>query len=247
MNTVAEATGIQESAMYARESFDKELSQLEVDLVLLGDMVERAIFDSLASLKNRDLDMAHAIIDKDDEIDDKQWQIEKSCIRLIRREAPLARDLRRIVTMMELANELERMGDYAEGIAKISLMIGEEPPLKELIDIPKMGEIAMGMVRSSLNSFIENAPERVFEIAQKLAKEDDLVDDLNQRVRKDLFELMKASPENVVRGTYLMWAAHNVERIADRATNIVEKAIFQATGEQVNVGASEPEAISGES
>ncbi len=233
--------------MYARESFDRELSQLEVDLVLLGDMVERAIFDSLTSLKNRDLELAQSIIDKDDQIDDKEWQIERSCIRLIRREAPLARDLRRIVTMMELANELERMGDYAEGIAKINLMIGEEPPLKELIDIPRMGEIAMGMVRSSLNSFIEVAPERVFEIAQRVSKEDDLVDELNQRVRKDLFELMKASPDNVTRGTYLMWAAHNLERIADRATNIVEKAIFQATGRQVNVGASEPVTGAGES
>ncbi len=222
--------------MLARESFDRDLGQLEAEVILLGGLVENAIFEALAALKDRDLERSQALIDADDDIDEKEWFIERSCIRLLRREAPLARDLRRIITILELANELERMGDYAEGIAKLSLMMGDEPPLKELIDIPTMGEIAVSMVKRSLEAFLERDPERVVEISKTLAPDDDRVDDINRQVRYDLFELMKASPENVVRGTYLLWAAHNIERIADRATNIAERAIFQATGEQVNVG-----------
>ena len=225
--------------MLARESFDRELGQLEAEVILLGGMVENAIFEALAALKDRDLARSQTLIDSDDDIDEKEWFIERGCIRLLRREAPLARDLRRIITILELANELERMGDYAEGIAKLSLMMGDEPPLKELIDIPIMGEIAVSMVKRSLEAFLERDPDRVVEISQTLAPDDDRVDEINRQVRYDLFELMKASPENVVRGTYLLWAAHNIERIADRATNIAERAIYQATGEQVNVGASE--------
>ena len=225
--------------MLARESFDRELGQLEAEVILLGGMVEHAIFEALAALKDRDLERSQSLIDSDDEIDEKEWFIERGCMRLLRREAPLARDLRRIITILELANELERMGDYAEGIAKLSLMMGDEPPLKELIDIPIMGEIAVSMVKRSLEAFLERDPDRVVEISLTLAPDDDRVDEINRQVRYDLFELMKASPENVVRGTYLLWAAHNIERIADRATNIAERAIYQATGEQVNVGASE--------
>ncbi len=226
--------------MLARESFDRELGQLEAEVILLGGMVENAIFEALAALKDRDLARSQALIDNDDEIDEKEWSIERGCIRLLRREAPLARDLRRIITILELANELERMGDYAEGIGKLSLMMGDEPPLKELIDIPVMGEIAVSMVKRSLEAFIERDPDKVVEISQSLVPDDDRVDEINRQVRYDLFELMKASPENVVRGTYLLWAAHNIERIADRATNIAERAIYQATGEQVNVGAGDP-------
>ena len=226
--------------MLARESFDRELGQLEAEVILLGGMVENAIFEALAALKDRDLERSQALIDSDDEIDEKEWSIERGCIRLLRREAPLARDLRRIITILELANELERMGDYAEGIGKLSLMMGDEPPLKELIDIPVMGEIAVSMVKRSLEAFIERDPDKVIEISQSLVPDDDRVDEINRQVRYDLFELMKASPKNVVRGTYLLWAAHNIERIADRATNIAERAIYQATGEQVNVGAGDP-------
>ncbi len=226
--------------MLARESFDRELGQLEAEVILLGGMVENAIFEALAALKDRDLARSQALIDNDDEIDEKEWSIERGCIRLLRREAPLARDLRRIITILELANELERMGDYAEGIGKLSLLMGDEPPLKELIDIPVMGEIAVTMVKRSLEAFIERDPDKVVEISQSLVPDDDRVDEINRQVRYDLFELMKASPENVVRGTYLLWAAHNIERIADRATNIAERAIYQATGEQVNVGAGDP-------
>ncbi len=226
--------------MLARESFDRELGQLEAEVILLGGMVENAIFEALAALKDRDLARSQALIDNDDEIDEKEWSIERGCIRLLRREAPLARDLRRIITILELANELERMGDYAEGIGKLSLLMGDEPPLKELIDIPVMGEIAVTMVKRSLEAFIERDPDKVIEISQSLVPDDDRVDEINRQVRYDLFELMKASPENVVRGTYLLWAAHNIERIADRATNIAERAIYQATGEQVNVGAGDP-------
>ena len=168
--------------MLARESFDRELGQLEAEVILLGGMVENAIFEALAALKDRDLARSQALIDSDDDIDEKEWTIERGCIRLLRREAPLARDLRRIITILELANELERMGDYAEGIAKLSLMMGHEPPLKELIDIPVMGEIAVSMVKRSLEAFLERDADRVVEISQTLVPDDDRVDEINRQV-----------------------------------------------------------------
>jgi phosphate transport system protein len=217
-----------------RQDFDRELGRLEAELILMSGLVEQAIFNALNALKNRDIERSQKVIDEDDHIDKTELEIERSCVELIRREAPMAGDLRRIISALHIAGELERIGDYAEGIAKISITIGDQPPLKELIDIPRMGDMAVNMLKRSLEAFISRDPDHVRTASVELEKDDDEVDDLYAKVQADLMELVKAAPDNAERATYLMWVAHNVERVADRAMNIVERALYQATGELVS-------------
>ncbi|MQG88955.1 MAG: phosphate signaling complex protein PhoU [SAR202 cluster bacterium] len=218
----------------ARQDFDRELGRLEAELILMSGLVEKSIFDALQALKNRDINRSHRVIDQDDHIDETELEIERYCIELIRRQTPMAGDLRRIVATLQIAGELERIGDYAEGIAKISVMMGNEPPLKELIDIPRMGDMAVSMLKKSLEAFMSRDADVVRQMSIDLESEDDAVDELYSTVRSDLMELVKSGPENAERATYLMWAAHNVERVADRAMNIVERARYQATGEMIS-------------
>ena len=217
-----------------RQDFDRDLGRLEAELILMSGLVEQAIFNALNALKNRDIERSQKVIDEDDHIDKTELEIERSCVELIRREAPMAGDLRRIISALHIAGELERIGDYAEGIAKISITMGEQPPLKELIDIPRMGDMAVNMLKRALEAFISRDPDHVRTTSIELEKDDDEVDDLYAKVQADLMELVKAAPDNAERATYLMWAAHNVERVADRAMNIVERALYQATGELVS-------------
>ena len=217
-----------------RQDFDRDLGKLEAELILMSGLVEQAIFNALNALKSRDIDKSQKVIDEDDNIDQTELEIERSCIELIRREAPMAGDLRRIVASLHIAGELERIGDYAEGIAKISINMGGQPPLKELIDIPRMGDMAVRMLKRSLEAFISRDANLVRTLSVELEKEDDEVDDLYAKVQADLLELVKADSKNAESATYLMRVAHNVERIADRAMNIVERALYQATGELVS-------------
>ncbi|MDG0867283.1 phosphate signaling complex protein PhoU [Candidatus Lucifugimonas marina] len=217
-----------------RQEFDRELGRLEAELILMSGLVEKAIFDALQALKNRDIDRSQRVIDEDDHIDETELEIERYCVELIRRQSPMAGDLRRIVASLQIAGELERIGDYAEGIAKISITMGSQPPLKELIDIPRMGDMAVSMLKRSLEAFISRDADSVRTISVELENEDDEVDDLYAKVQADLMELVKSNPDNAERATYLMWVAHNVERVADRAMNIVERALYQATGEFVS-------------
>ena len=217
-----------------RQDFDRELGRLEAELILMSGLVEQAIFNALNALKNRDIERSQKVIDEDDHIDKTELEIERYCVELIRREAPMAGDLRRIISALHIAGELERIGDYAEGIAKISITMGEQPPLKELIDIPRMGDMAVNMLKRSLEAFISRDPDHVRTASIELEKDDDEVDDLYAKVQADLMEFVKAAPDNAERATYLMWVAHNVERVADRAMNIVERALYQATGELVS-------------
>lgn len=217
-----------------RQVFDRDLGRLEAELILMSGLVEQAIFNALNALKNRDLERSQRVIDEDDLIDEAELEIEMACIELIRREAPMAGDLRRIVASLHIAGELERIGDYAEGIAKISVTMGDQPPLKELIDIPRMGDMAVSMLKRALEAFISRDADSVRELTANLERDDDEVDDLYARVQADLMELVKSIPESAERATYLMWVAHNVERVADRAMNIAERAVYQATGELVS-------------
>ena len=217
-----------------RQDFDRDLGKLEAELILMSGLVEQAIFNALNALKSRDVEKSQKVIDEDDNIDQTELEIERTCIELIRREAPMAGDLRRIVASLHIAGELERIGDYAEGIAKISITMGGQPPLKELIDIPRMGDMAVRMLKRSLEAFISRDADLVRNLSVELEKDDDEVDDLYAKVQTDLLELVKADPENAEPATYLMRVAHNVERVADRAMNIVERALYQATGELVS-------------
>ena len=210
-----------------RAGFQKDLRDLQDELLVLGNMVEKAIARSLDALKNRDLALSEEVIREDDIIDLKRVELEERCIDLIAMQQPLAGDLRVLITVLHMSVELERMGDYAEGIAKISLMMGNEPPLKPLIDIPRMAEKATDMLRQSLDSFVN----RDVALANYVCDADDEVDALYEQVYRELLTYMMASPAAIQRATFLLWAAHDLERIADRATNIAERVIYMVTGQ----------------
>ena len=210
-----------------REDFEKNLKGVEDDVVQLSNMVEKAIFKSIETLKERDISASQKVVDDDDVIDEKQQAIEDRCIDLIALEAPMAGDLRVLIAAMMVANELERMGDYAEGIAKISLSMGNLPPLKPLIDIPRMADKSVDMLRRSTQAFVN----RDVESATAVILDDDEVDDIYEQVYRELLTYMTADPSTVQRATYLLWVAHDLERVADRTTNIAERVIYLVTGE----------------
>ena len=210
----------------ARTDFDRDLRLLQDDLMFLGSMVDKAIARSLDALKGRDMELSRRVIDEDDLIDAKRSEIEDKCIDLIATQQPLAGDLRILITVLQVSVELERMGDYAEGIAKISVAIGDDPLLKPLIDLPRMGEMAGRMLRRSLESLISRDVDSALEVI----KSDDEVDQIYEQVYRELLMFMIEDPGTVKRATYLLWVSHDLERIADRATNVAERAIYMVTG-----------------
>tara|TARA_B100001245_G_scaffold151225_1_gene113153 strand:- start:94 stop:753 length:660 start_codon:yes stop_codon:yes gene_type:complete len=210
-----------------REDFERNLKDVEDDVVQLSSMVEKAIFKSIEALKERDINASQKVVDDDDVIDEKQQAIEDRCIDLIALEAPMAGDLRVLIAAMMVANELERMGDYAEGIAKISVSMGNLPPLKPLIDIPRMADKSVDMLRRSTQAFVN----RDVEAATAVLLADDEVDDIYEQVYRELLTYMMADPSTIQRATYLLWVAHDLERVADRTTNIAERVIYLVTGE----------------
>jgi len=209
-----------------RLDLDRQLGQLQQEVVTLAEIVEKATLRAVDALKRRDLEESHQVIAGDDYIDQKRYEIEDRCIDLIATQQPMARDLRAIIALLHITVELERIGDYAEGIGKISVMMGEEPPLKPLIDIPRMAEKATQMLRSSMDSLVS----RDVVMANQVLQDDDEVDELYDQVYRELLIFMLQDPRTIQRATYLLWTAHDLERIADRATNIAERVIFLVTG-----------------
>ena len=216
-----------------RETFQESMRELEQLLIGMGEMVIRALNRSLESLKSRDLDEAKRIISDDLLINKKRWEIEEKCINLIATQQPVATDLREIIALLNIISDLERMGDHAEGIARIVIMLGTEPLVKPLIDIPRMAEKTADMIKRSLDAFVR----RDAETARRICKEDDEIDNLYNQVYHKLLALMIEDPKVITRATYLIWTAHNLERIADRVTNICERIVFLVTGtmEEINV------------
>jgi len=217
-----------------RESFHKYIKDLEKDVMDMGGMVTTAISRSIESLKSLDADAANRIISDDALINKKRWDIEEKCINLIATQQPVASDLREIIAVLSIVTELERMGDYAEGIGKIVLMHGREPLVKPLIDIPQMAEKTVAMLKKSLDAFLK----RDAQAAQTICSEDDEVDLLYEQVYRELLTCMIENPATITRATYLIWAAHNLERIADRVTNICERIVFLVTGTITEVNVS---------
>ena len=212
-----------------RADFDRNLKLLQEELLLLGGLVEKAIIDSIEALKTRDIELSHKIVSQDDIIDQKTNQIEEKAIDLIATQQPIAIDLRTLMSVIHISVELERMGDYAEGIGKIGIMMGNDPPVKPLIDIPKMATKSSDMLKRSLDALVKRDPA----LARQVCEDDDEVDNLYDLIYKDLIALMIDDPTTIQRATYLMWVAHDLERIADRATNIAERVIFLVTGQLV--------------
>jgi len=210
-----------------RQEYVQRLNELQDEILLVGSMVDKAVQRALEALRNRDAATAQAVIDADDEIDACQIQLEEHAIDIMATQQPMASDLRQLVTVLHVADELERIGDYAEGIAKITLIMGQQPPIKPLIDIPRMSDVAREMLRGSLDALVA----RDIEAAVAVWQRDDEVDDLYEQVYRELVTYMIADPKKIERATYLIWVAHNIERIADRATNIAERVIFVSTGQ----------------
>mgnify|MGYP001196101945 CR=1 FL=1 len=211
-----------------------QLRALEDELLFMGNMVEKSIARALSALQRRDLEDSLQVVRDDDLIDQKRFDIEEACINLIATQHPVARDLRRLVTILHVNVELERMGDYAEGIAKISLMMGDEPPLKPLIDIPRMADKTIDMLKRSLDSLVK----RDIATAYQVCGDDDDVDAIYDQVYRELLTYMIEDPKTIKRATYLLWMAHDLERIADRATNIAERVIYLVTGKLTEVNVS---------
>ena len=217
-----------------RLDLDRQLAQLQQEVVSLAEIVDKATMRAVDALKRRDLVESQQVVQEDDYIDQKRYEIEDRCIDLIATQQPMARDLRAIIALLHITTELERMGDYAEGIAKISLLMGEEAPLKPLIDIPRMAEKATLMLRNSIDSLVSRDMVK----ANQVLQDDDEVDDLYDQVYRELLLFMLEDPQTIQRATYLLWAAHDLERIADRATNIAERVIYLVTGKMVESGLS---------
>lgn len=211
----------------AREHFQSLLRGLEHELVDMGEMVIAAIEHSVAALKNVDKAEAERIIAADAAINRKRWEIENQCVQLFATQQPVAGDLREIVSFMDLITNLERMGDHAKGIAKIVVMHDQTPLLKPLIDIPRMADKCCEMIRRSLNAFITQDVAA----AKAISEMDNEVDALYEQVFRELLTYMMEDPKTITRAVYLIWVCHNLERIADRVTNICERIIFMVTGE----------------
>jgi len=220
--------------MEIRTAFHKKLQEIHTDVLFLGSMAEKAILSSVKALKERDLDLAQQIIADDKKINTKRFEIENKCIQLIVTQQPMAGDMRFILAVANVITELERIGDYAEGIAKIVLMIGDEPPLKPLVTIPRMAEKMVDMLHRSLEAFFNHDAEA----ARKIALEDDEVDNLYNNVYRVLISFMMEDPKTITRATRLIWVSHNLERAADRVTNICERVVFTVTGKMEEIGAS---------
>lgn len=215
-----------------RTEYTSEMRGLQDDVLRLGSMVDRQINRAIEVLIQQDVKGAQQVVETDQKINDARWKIEDDTMRLIATQAPMAGDLRRIMASVHIATNLERMGDHASGIARLTLRTADQPHLKELTDIPAMAESARAMLNDALQAYVDNDSDRAREIAYR----DDQVDKLYEHVYRDLLTIMLADPDTVTRATHLLWVAHNLERIADRVTNICERVIFAATGafEEVN-------------
>lgn len=209
-----------------RESFEAHMKELEEELMSMGKMVIKAINRSIEALKLRNIKEAESIISDDFFINKKRWDIEERCINLIATQQPVATTLRELVSLLNIITELERIGDYAEGVAKIVVMLGDKPLVKPLIDIPRMAEVATDMLERSLQAFLE----RRADTARAICLEDDEVDGLYEQVFRELLLLMAENPKDITVATYLIWTSHNLERIADRVTNICERTVFLVEG-----------------
>ncbi len=217
-----------------RADFDRNLKGLQEDLLALGGLVEQAIAKSMEALKNHDLQASREVVAEDDLIDRKRIDLEDECIDLIATQQPIAIDLRTLMSVMHISVELERMGDYAEGIGKIGLLLADEPPLKPLTNLSLMAEKATEMLRHSLDALLS----RDADAAMQVCRDDDEVDALYDQVYQELLADMIQDSRSIQRATYLLWVAHDLERIADRATNIAERVIFLVTGKLTEINVS---------
>ncbi len=221
-----------------RGMLDRELAEIQDNVLRIGDMLSKAIRRSIQALKNQDTDLAQRIIADDEKINELRYATEELCLAVIATQQPVAGDLRAVIAAMHIAIEMERMADHAEGIAHLVVRIAGEPLLKPLIDLPRMAKIACDMLQASLDAFVARDPAAAVAAAER----DDEIDELNDQVFRELLTYMLQDPRTINRATYLMWVAHNLERMGDRVTNISERVVFMTTGEFKELsGSSQPD------
>jgi len=212
--------------MQTRSEFHREIQELQDQLLRMGSMVEKQLDKAVDAQMTLDHEAARQVIDGDTAIDVLRYQIEDHAIQLIATQQPMASDLRTLVAALNIVVDMERMGDYAAGIAKIVLMHDNQPLLKPLVDIPRMESLANSMLHRSLDAFVN----RDARAAEEVAAEDDKMDILYDQVYRELLTYMLNDPRTIDRATWLLWVAHNLERVADRATNICERVVYLVTG-----------------
>jgi len=210
-----------------REQYAHQLKELRSSVVAMASMVDKAINSAVVALGQRDVPLAQQVIAEDRAINEHRWQTEELALLLIATQAPMAKDLRTIAAAIHIVTDLERMADHAAGIAKIAIQTADQAPLKPLIDIPRMSEIARAMLHDAITAYIEDDQAA----ARAIVSRDDAVDGLYDQIYRELLTFMLADPTTIDQATHLLWVAHNLERIADRVTNICERVVFAATGQ----------------
>lgn len=218
-----------------RATFETELKYLKDELLLLGNLVEQQIQGAVESFKQRDPQRSRTIVEKDDEVNEKRYMIEEQVLITIATQQPMARDLRLLASILEIAGELERIGDYAKGIATINIRMGEEALLTPLVKIPMMAEKCSSMLHRAIQAFIQEDIEE----ANQIPREDDEVDRLYEEVYSSMMEKIVHDENAIQRANWILWVAHNLERVADRVTNICERTIFTVTGDMKEIRSSD--------
>lgn len=210
-----------------RTTFEHEIQELKDEILILGSLVEQALLEAVESLKKRDLDRSEKIIRGDKVINEKRFELENRVMIAIATQQPMARDLRVLASILEVISELERMGDYAKGIAVINQRMGDQPLLKPLIDLPRMAQKGADMLHRALAAFVSEDATA----ARLIPAEDDEVDALYEQIYRELMTYILSDARSIERANWLLWAAHNLERFSDRVTNICERTEFVVTGE----------------
>lgn len=214
-----------------RETFDELLARTRDDLLIMGDMVEEAIKKAVQALINRDVSLGQQVIDNDERINHALRNIQENCEVLIATQQPMATDLRFILAIYNIANELERTGDYATGIARLAIRLADAPPLKPYLDVPRMTQKGCELLLGQLQAFVN----RDADAARALARGDDEIDALYDQVYRELLFIMVQDPKTIAQATHLLWVAHKLERIGDRTTNLGEQVVYMVTGQIVEL------------
>ncbi len=221
----------------ARDIYDRKIQQIKDEILLLGSMVEQATLDSVVAFKHKDLEAAKIVIEEDQAINDKRFAIENAIMILFATQQPLAHDLRLLSAILLVSNELERMGDYAKGIANNTIRLGKADIPIPFRDIEKMADLGVSMLHRALSAFVNEN----MELAIKIPEEDDLVDELFNKSYRAIVNAMIANPATIDESSFLLWVVHNLERFADRTVNICERTIFIISGELLEMDRTDDE------
>lgn len=209
--------------------YERELQEIKNSLIYLGALTEKAIQDAMKALSERNSEMANKIIRDDDDIDKLDTELEERCIRVLALRQPTAIDLRFITTAIKITGHLERIGDMAVNIAEKAIQLNQEPQLKPYIDLPRMTDLVTAMIKDSLDSFINNDLER----AEKVRRMEEVIDDLNEQIFRELLTFMMEDPKSIHRALLIMQVSKNMERIADHTKGIADMVTYMITGENV--------------